>query len=79
MTLSFTLTMPSNNSWDGKWTGDKRLYVRCINFGKSKKGTEKAKGILQKGYFRYSFGDGWVAAIDVKEVSGNELWQRVGT
>jgi len=71
--LSFTLTMPSVGSWDGKWTGEEKLYVRVIDFGKSKKAHAEAKKILDVGYFHYDFGDGWSAGITVKEVSGNEI------
>lgn len=72
MMLSFSLSMPRNNSWNGRWTGEDRCHVRVLNFGSSKKNTEKAKAILDKGYFTYSFGDGWVAGITVKQVSASE-------
>lgn len=75
MILVFTLSMPSNNSWNGKWTGDGVLYAKVVNFGKSKKATTKAQTILDKGYYSYSFGDGWRAGIDVKEVTGKESAQ----
>jgi hypothetical protein len=72
MILSFTLSMPQNNSWNGKWTGESSLYARTINFGKSKKAAEHAQSILKTGYFRHDFGDGWAAGISVKEVSAKE-------
>lgn len=70
MILSFTLSMPSNNSWNGKWTGEDNLYVKVVNFGKTKKGEKWAKEILDEGSFCYHFGDGWVAGIEVNEVDG---------
>lgn len=68
MLISFTLSMPSNNSWNGKWSGENNLYCIIKSFSNSKKGIEKVKLILEKGYFSYNFGDGWIAGISVKEV-----------
>jgi len=68
MILSFVLSMPGVSSWNGKWTGEGNLYARVVNFGKTKKGEAKAKEILDKGYFHYSFRDGWSAGVTVKEV-----------
>ncbi len=72
MILSFTLSMPNINSLNGKWTGENILYVKTVNFGRSKKATELAEKILDTGYFRYSFGDGWAAGVTVKEVTARE-------
>lgn len=72
MLLSFTLSMPSNNSWNGKWTGDDVLYVIVRSSGRSKRAQAKDQEILDKGDFSYSFGDGWVAGIKVKEVDSRE-------
>jgi hypothetical protein len=68
MILSFTLSMPCNNSWNGRWSGEKQNYVVC----RSVRSTEKANSIIAKGYFSYSFGDGWVAAVKVRQVDKNE-------
>lgn len=67
MLLSFTLSMPSNNSWNGKWSGERNLYARVVNVG-----NPTAKEIVEKGYFRYDFGDGWSAGVSVKQVDGKE-------
>ncbi len=72
MILSFTLSMPNIGSWNGKWSGEGQLYARVINFGRSKKATEKAKSILDKRYFHYNFGDGWSAGVTVKEIDSKE-------
>lgn len=72
MILSYTLSMPSNNSWNGKWSGEGRCFARVRSYGRSKKQNEKASEILKIGYFTYSFGDGWVAGISVKEVGPKE-------
>ena len=59
MILCFELSMPSNNSWNGRWSGEERNYCKVINFGRTKNSEHKAKAILNQGYFVYSFGDGW--------------------
>lgn len=68
MILSFTLSMPGNNSWNGKWSGQDNFYAIVKHFGSSKKSKEKAEKILKDGYFSYDFGDGWRAGISVKQV-----------
>lgn len=72
MILSFTLSMPNVASWDGKWSGQDRLYVKVHSFGRSKEQRTKAQEILDKGYFHYSFGDGWSAGVTVKKVDSHE-------
>lgn len=64
--LSFELSMPNVGSWNGKWTGEGRPYIAvdCL----LKNDAEKARAILDKGYFYYNFGDGWSAGITVKEI-----------
>ena len=73
MYVSFELSMPSNNSWNGKWSGEDRRYVRVLNVGTSKKARAKWQQIIDTGYFSYAFGDGWRAAVSVREVSGTEV------
>jgi len=68
MLIAFTLSMPSIGSWNGKWTANGNLYARVINIGSKKRVNE----ILTRGSFRYNFGDGWVAGIDVKKVNAKE-------
>ena len=34
MMISFDLSMPSNNSWNGKWSGEGRLYAKVMSFRK---------------------------------------------
>ena len=72
MILCFKLSMPNVASWNGKWSGEGRLYAKVINFGRTKTATAKAKAILDKRYFSYNFGDGWSAGITVKEVDTKE-------
>jgi hypothetical protein len=72
MILSFILSMPSRGSWNGGWSGGRNLYAKVINFGKTQKGQRQAEAILKKRRYSYSFGDGWAAAIDVREVDATE-------
>jgi len=67
MLLSFTLSMPSSGSWNGKWSGENNLYARVQSFVGKKK-LELAQKILDKGSFRYDFGDGWAACVYVEQV-----------
>lgn len=68
MILSFELSMPNVGSWNGKWSGEGRLYAIIKTFSNSKKQTDKAKAILKENYYYYSFGDGWSAGIHVRKV-----------
>ena len=48
MILSFELSMPNNNAWNGKWTGEGTLYAIVKNFGRGKKANVKAQQLLDK-------------------------------
>lgn len=66
--LAFILSMPSNNSWNNKWSGAERVYAVIQRIG-SKKWRDK---ILSNAPYFYNFGDGWTACVDVKEVDAVE-------
>ena len=66
--ISFTLSMPQRNSWNDRWSGEDNLYCRVI---KTEKLYKNHKDILNKSFY-YSFGDGWSACIEVKEVTRQE-------
>lgn len=68
MLLAFELSMPNIGSWNGKWTGVGRHYVRVISM-RAKKAAQK---ILEKSRYRYNFGDGWSACVSVREVTPSE-------
>lgn len=70
--LCFELSMPSNNAWNNRWSGEERYYAVTRNLGKTKRAKAKAEGILDEGYFTYNFGDGWCAGIKVKEVDAKQ-------
>lgn len=67
MLLSFTLTMPGRNTWNGKWTGDKELYAKVRNVP-----PDETAVILEEVNFQYRWSDGWCANVEVKEVSKTE-------
>ena len=67
MIIQFTLSMPNNNSWNGKWSGEGNLYA-IIHSTRAEKSV--GQRIIEKGYFHYSFGDGWAAGITAKEIDG---------
>lgn len=63
--IVFTLSMIGIGSWNGKWTGEKNLYCRCIE--------ERLvpKTLVGKS-FCYAWDDGWCANVDVKKVPCRE-------
>lgn len=70
MILSFTLSMPNANT--NNWTGRDKLYVLVKSFGRNQEAAEQAQSILNAGYYRYNFGDGWCAGITVEQVTPKE-------
>lgn len=68
MNIAFILTMPGNNAWNGRWSGEGRLYAKVVNVGASKKAAEKY-GPLHGRSFSYDFGDGWRALVEVRNVT----------
>ena len=61
----FELSMPSNNSWNGKWSGEGAAYTVAKTLPAA-----KAEGLKPR--YTYSFGDGWVAAVRVREAAPRE-------
>ncbi len=61
----FQLSMPSNNSWNGKWSGSENNYTIA------KTVTNKTAERLND-YYSYAFGDGWVAGITVRKAKPRE-------
>jgi hypothetical protein len=66
--IAFQLSMPGRGSWDGKWSGEDRLYVVVRLFRDQKKADE----ILAAGSYSYRWEDGWAARVSVKEVTAAE-------
>lgn len=61
MLISFELSMPNNNAWNGKWSGEGRCYARVRSYTKEQEW-------MAKDYHYYNFGDGWGAAVTVKKI-----------
>jgi hypothetical protein len=61
-TLIFQLSMPGNNSWNGKWSGEGRCYAvkRRVHDLTSERLNGRA--------FSYNFGDGWRARAEAMTV-----------
>lgn len=72
MKICFELSMPSHNSWNGRWSGENRLYAKVVNFSNSKVGREKAEKVLAGRSYYHRWSDGWGASISVREVDGKE-------
>ena len=67
MILAFRLNMPGVRSWNGRWSGEGKDHVKVVTL-RGKAGAAKGQQILNERSFHYSFGDGWVARIDVEQV-----------
>jgi len=63
--LAFELSMPSNNAWNGRWTGEGTCYAIVRSF---RTGWPTVDGKSIPSYAHYAFGDGWAAAVTVREV-----------
>lgn len=70
--ISFELSMPGSPSWNGKWSGEGRLFAVVKSLPNSEKGKAKAEEILKPGYYSYSWPDGWRARIGVRQVTSAE-------
>lgn len=63
--IVFELTMPHVGSWNGKWTGADRRYIRTRDERKV------PKECWGKNFY-YSWDDGWGACVSVTRMSANE-------
>lgn len=68
MHFAFTLSMPGVNSWNGRWSGENRVHARVKSFSAR---SWKEKLVKLVGYHTYSFGDGWMAGVDVTVVDAD--------
>lgn len=58
----FELSMPSVNTWNGRWTGEDSYYAIALPDARS----GKAESGKQYGY---NFGDGWYAKVSCRHVT----------
>lgn len=63
--IVFELTMPNVNSWNGRWTGETKRYIRTLDERKLK------KEYWNKDFY-YNFGDGWCACVSAKRMNTRE-------
>ena len=65
--VEFKLTMPGVASWNNSWSGSGKNYiiVRSIT-------DEKAKNLLDVGYWSHHWNDGWCAGISIREMQKGE-------
>jgi len=67
--LGFYLSMPNNNSWNNKWSGAGGKYVVTLKV--PNKSRKQRESLIDKS-FSYSFGDGWRASVQIKQLSAQE-------
>ena len=63
--IVFTLSMPNRNTWNGKWTGDERIFAR------TRKDREVPKEIVGKDFYHH-WDDGWTACVTVEKMNCRE-------
>lgn len=64
--LVFLLTMPRNNSWNNRWTGEGNIYAR------SRSRPKTIENNLDNQEFYYDFGDGWTAKVSTQKMSAKD-------
>lgn len=63
--IVFQLSMPTAASWNGKWSGEGRIYARAWA------NRDVPKDVVGK-QFHYRWDDGWVACITVTKMDSRE-------
>ena len=63
--IVFTLTMPNRNTWNGKWTGDNKIYA------KTAPNKLVPKEIIGKEFY-YSWDYGWTVCVTVEKMDYKE-------
>jgi hypothetical protein len=69
MQFAYLLSMPGAASWNGKWSGEGRIYAIVENVT-SQKAIAKRTELV--GHHSYGFSDGWRASVEVKQVDPKE-------
>lgn len=67
MYIAFALSMPGKASWNGKWSGEGRAYVRIRYLSKA-----AAEKVLKADDYHYRWDDGWCACVSVRKVFARE-------
>ena len=63
--IIFTLSMPNRGSWNGRWSGENRVYARIFH------NNDVPKDIIGKDFY-YNWDDGWYACVSVAKVDSKE-------
>lgn len=63
--IVFTLSMPTSGSWNGRWSGEDRVYARIFH------NNDVPKDIIGKDFY-YNWDDGWCACVSVTKVDSKE-------
>ena len=63
--IIFTLSMPNRGSWNGRWSGEDRVYARIF------RNNDVPKDIIGKDFY-YNWDDGWCACVSVTKVDSKE-------
>ena len=63
--IVFELSMPNRGSWNGKWTGDKKVFVRV------KRESLVPKELWNKDFYHH-WDDGWTACVSVRRMPVKE-------
>lgn len=70
--LCFTLTMPTRASWNGRWSGEEKLYAKLVYLASTKEAKVRAAALVEAGPYHHHFGDGWSASVSVRVVKASE-------
>ena len=63
--IVFELTMPGRGSWNGRWSGEDRRYIRTRD-------ERKVPGEIWDKDFFYRWDDGWEACVSVDRMPASE-------
>lgn len=63
--IVFELTMPNKGSWNNKWSGEGRCYIRV------KPEKMVPKEVWNEDFF-YTWSDGWTACVSVRKMPSKE-------
>ena len=63
--IAFELSMPNKGSWNGKWSQEGQLFIRCYD-------QRKVPKEYWNNSFYYRWDDGWTACVDTYKVTASE-------
>ena len=68
--LAFELSMPSNNSWNSKWTGEDKKYIITRQID-----DPEAAVIYNHAPYWHDFQNNWIAQVDITRITNLEAEQ----